>query len=75
MIDGKVRLMVFSVFVACVPTSGVCGADDSKDSITKLMPPERPHPSGTLLFAIFPREGEDWDEMTATAWEFVPDRA
>ena len=69
------KQIMISVCVGFVLAKGVCGADDSKDSITKLMPPERPHPSGTLLFAIFPREGKDWAKMTATAWEFVPDRA
>lgn len=43
--------------------------------ITRVMPPARLHPAGTLLFAIFPREGKGWDEMTATAWDFAPDRA
>ncbi|MDH3584240.1 MAG: hypothetical protein OER86_08495, partial [Phycisphaerae bacterium] len=63
------------VFVVCLIASVTCGAGAPKDSITKVMPPEKPHPSGTLLFAIFPREGVEWKEMTATAWEFIPDRA
>ena len=69
------KQVLAGVLLGCVLANCASAAGDPKADITKVMPPARPHPSGTLLFAIFPREGNDWDEMTATAWEFAPDRA
>ncbi len=40
--------------------------------VRELFKPKQPHPSGSLLFAIFPREGSFKTQMMATAWEFVP---